>query len=81
VLDEELAPPVEELGQRHRALGPVENVLLVHLHPRQRAALRGQPVAEARELFLFRQKGFAGFEPFLARDDLRRVHRVVPFLS
>jgi hypothetical protein len=34
VFDEKLAASIEQLRQRHLALGPVKSVLLLHLHPR-----------------------------------------------
>ena len=48
-------------GQRDRAFRRVENILLVDRYPRQRAAFRGQLIAQACQ-FLF------PFEQILARD-------------
>jgi regulator of RNase E activity RraA len=56
MLDHQLAAALEEIGQRALAVGRVEDVLLVDAHPRQRAALLGELVAQMRQLFLARQQ-------------------------
>ena len=61
MFDEQLASSVKQLGQRHLAFRRIKDVFLVDLHPRQRATLRGQLIAQACE-FLF------PFEQILARD-------------
>jgi hypothetical protein len=69
VLHHELAAAVEQVGQRARALGRVEDVVLVDAHPRQRAALARDLVAEAGQLLLARQQGLALGEPLLMGND------------
>jgi len=69
VIDDELAPTVEELGQRLPALRPVEDVLLLHLLPRQGAPLPGELVAKPRELLLLREEFPARLDPGLVRYD------------
>src|SRR5436305_4902017 len=45
VLDKELAPTPEKIGQSHLPMRRVEGIFLVDLHPRQGAAFRAQLVA------------------------------------
>lgn len=52
VVHEELASPVEQLDEALRPGWPVEAVLLVNPHPRQRPPLRGELVATAVEILL-----------------------------
>src|SRR3546814_11715308 len=70
VLHEELAAPGEEIAQRNRPLGPLEDVVLLDLHPGQRAALLQQLVALARERLLGFQLRLARRQPDLAGYDL-----------
>jgi hypothetical protein len=53
VLDEELAPAIEQLGERHLARGSVEDIGLLDLDPGECATLLRQPVAEPRQFLLF----------------------------
>jgi hypothetical protein len=69
VLDEELAPAVEEIGERHFALWPAEDIALLDLHPGQGPPLGGQGVTTPCELLFLRQERLARREPFLARGD------------
>src|SRR5256885_5078199 len=69
VIDDELAPAVEELGQRLRACRPVEDVLLLHLLPRQGAPLATQLVAQPGEPLLLREEFPARLDPGLVRYD------------
>ena len=52
VVDDELGPSVEELGERPAPVLGVEAVLLLHRYPRQLAAQARELVAAARELLL-----------------------------
>ena len=52
VVDDQLAAPVEEVGERDLALGRVENVILLDLHPGQLAPLGAQLVASPRGFLL-----------------------------
>ena len=45
MLDDELAASIEQVGERHRAVGAVEYVVLFYLDPRERAAFGAQLVA------------------------------------
>jgi len=69
VIDDELAPAVEKLGQSLPALRPVEDVLLVDLFPGQGAPLAAQFVAQPGELLLLREEFPARPYPGLVRYD------------
>jgi hypothetical protein len=66
VVDDELVAALEEVGQRLLAPGPVEDVVLLHLLPRQLPALLAELVAQAREFLLAGQVLAARLDPFLA---------------
>ncbi len=70
VLDDKLAASVEQIGERLRAVGSVEHVVLFDLDPRQRAAFRAELVAQAGEFLFLAQQFLARGQPFIARDDL-----------
>ena len=76
VVDEELRPPVEELGERLLPLLGVEGVLLLDGHPRQRLPLLRQLLVELAELLLTlvqrRDRGL----PLLLRSYVVLRHRV-----
>src|SRR5207302_7363801 len=81
VVDEQLAPPVEQVGERAAPVGGVELVGLVDAHPRQCPALPAQLIASARQLLLRLEQLEAGAEPFLAAGDGgfgQKVHWVLP---
>src|SRR5437016_13540914 len=69
VVRDQLATAVEEVGQRRLALRPLEHVGLVHPHPRHRAPLGAQLVAQPREFLFPCQMRPARLEPFLSRHD------------
>ena len=69
VLHQQLAAAFEQLGERAPTLGPVEDVVLIDAHPRQRAALAGDLVAQARQLLLVRQQRPALGNPFVPGYD------------
>src|SRR5215475_1477804 len=75
VIDEELAPSVEEFGERLAAAGRIEDVAFFDLYPGKSTTLGGESVAFAAEPFLFFQQRLAGREPFLLRNDLMLFHR------
>src|SRR3546814_3698741 len=56
VLHQQLPAALEQVGKAAPALGCVENVILVDAHPRQRAALAGDPVTQVRQFFFLRQR-------------------------
>jgi hypothetical protein len=86
VVDDQLAAPGEEVGERHLALGRVEEIILLDLHPRQGATLDGQSVAQSREFFFFAEQFLAGLSPFLllcvaqaaTKIVTAKVHKVTP---
>jgi hypothetical protein len=47
MIDDELAPVFEKLGQRHLASRTIKDVLLVHLLPRQFAPLLAELISSA----------------------------------
>jgi hypothetical protein len=55
VIDDELASPVEQVGERFLAARRIEDIVLFDFDPGKLAALGGNGVALARELLLFGQ--------------------------
>src|SRR5439155_9942814 len=74
VVEEQLPAPFEEIEQRGLALRPVEDVLLLDVHPWQRAALDGERVPRARCVLLLDEQRVPRRLPFLRRDDRWKVH-------
>ncbi len=74
MLHHELAAAFEQIGQRHLARRPVEHIGRVDLDPGQRAPLLVEPVARFGEFLFAVEMGLARGDPFLARDDLVRLH-------
>src|SRR5260221_9492867 len=74
VIDDELAASVEKVGERHRALGAFEDIVLLDLDPGQRAALFRQAVALARPPLLFGGKRTPRLDPSLLRNNLMLGH-------
>src|SRR5881394_4658190 len=60
VVDEQLRPTVEELGERLRPGLGLEAVVLLYRHPGELSPLARQLVAAARELLLLREQLLAG---------------------
>ena len=74
MVDDQLTAAIEELGERLLAFRPVEDVLLLHPHPGQLAALPAQLIAEPGEfLFLFQMPLPRG-EPLISGHDFRALH-------
>src|SRR5262245_8920354 len=69
VIDQQLAAALEQLRKGLAAVRPIEDVLFLHLHPRQCAALLAQSVALPGKLLLFGQKPRTGIEPLILRND------------
>src|SRR5262245_15228288 len=74
VLDEELAPAVEQIGEADLALRRVEDVLLLDPDPRQLATQPVQLVALLREGLLARQELHALLDPLRPGNDSMRLH-------
>jgi hypothetical protein len=68
VIDYELAPVCEKLGQRLLASGTIEDVLLINLLPREFAPLPVQFVPLPREFLFLRQERCSRGEPLLVRN-------------
>ena len=66
VLDDELAAPVEQVGERLLAVRAVEHVVLLDLDPGQRATFGAQLVAQAGEFLFLAQEFLACGKPFVA---------------
>ena len=73
VVDGELAPVAEQVGERAVALGTLEDIGLVDPDPGQLPALGAQRVELVGHGAFFGEKRLAGVEPFFARND-RVVH-------
>ena len=68
MIDDELAPVFEKLGQRLLASGTVEDVLLVNLLPWEFAPLPAQFVPQPREFLFFREERRSRGESPLVRN-------------
>src|SRR6516164_2177042 len=74
VLDDQLAAPLEKVGEGYLAPRPVEDIGLLDLDPGHLAALPAQFVARPGKLLLLRQQRPARDQPFVLRHDVRMVH-------
>src|SRR5262245_22045158 len=74
VIDDQLTAPVEQIGKRPLALRRIEYVLLLNLHPGQRAPLGGNKIAHARERLLAFEMCLARREPFVLGHDSIVLH-------
>ena len=64
-VDDQLTAALEQVEQAHRAVGPVELVLLLHGEPRHPPAFGGQRVAGAGQLLLLDEQLLARGVPLL----------------
>jgi hypothetical protein len=77
VIDHELPTLREEIGQRHFARAIAEHIGFFNPDPRQRAALRGHFIAQARQLLFPREQRLACGQPrFPSTGEM--VHAVSP---
>jgi hypothetical protein len=65
VMDDELAAPLEEVGERLPAFRRVEYIRLLDLHPGQRTPFRAQAVTRPHVLLLLDQERRARRQPFV----------------
>src|SRR3984893_673869 len=81
VVDQQLRAPAQELLQRPRPLGGLEEILLVDPYPRQLAPLACELIAHAGQLLLALEQLHASSEPL--RAGVRPVcrHRVAPLFA
>ena len=70
MIDNELASPVEQIGEGFFAARPFEHVALLDPLPRQIAAPLAKLVAQLCELFLLFQEFLPRFDPFPMRHNL-----------
>jgi len=74
VVDDQLPPPVEQIGEPDLAVESVELVVLLDRHHRQPPALGGERVERACGLFLLDEQLVAGRLPLGLGDDVRQSH-------
>ena len=74
VVDDELTPPGEELGQGLPAIGSLEKVIFVDALSRQLSPLLAQLIAELGEFLLLDQELLARRDPCIVRDDVVMRH-------
>src|SRR5262245_9492349 len=79
MIDDQLAASGEEVGERLRAVRPVEHVTFFDLNPGQVAPLGAQLITQPGELLLPRQMGLAGDKPLFLRHDWVVVHHSFSF--
>ena len=77
MVDDELAPPCEDLAERPPTLLALERVLLLDQLPRQFATLFAQLIAKAGELLFFGQMLLSGRHPLVVRHYLVNSHLVL----
>src|SRR5947209_10273767 len=78
MMDDQLAVAAEQLGEPLLSCRSVEDILLLDLHPRQRAPLRVDQIAHPGERLLVFQMRLARGKPFLMRDDFWWLHAGSP---
>jgi hypothetical protein len=76
-VNDQLAPPGEQVEEVHLTVGADEAVAAAHGGHRQSPTLGGEPVARLHQRLLFDQQIVAGRLPFVARDDLRQRDRLL----
>lgn len=69
VIDDQLAPAIEQRGQSLLSSRALEPVVLLDRLPGQRLPLSGQLVTRSRELLLLREQLLARGEPVVVSDD------------
>jgi hypothetical protein len=69
VIDDQLAMRAEQVGEVPLAALALEHVILVDLHPGQRAARFAEPIALLGECFLLRQQRGSRREPLAPGND------------
>src|ERR1700674_3698152 len=77
MIDDQLATPVEQVGERVPAVKSVEDIFLLDLDPGQRPPLGAQLVAPASEFLLRDEQSRARGKPFLPGNNLGIFHAVL----
>lgn len=80
LLHQQLAAAVEKFGKRARALGRVEDIVLVDAHPGQRAPLGGEPVAQMRQFLFMHQQRLALTTREMVETE-QRLHRAAELMA
>src|SRR5437870_9401096 len=78
VIDDQMAAPVEEVGERLLAVRPRQHVGLFDLDPGQLAALSAQFIAQPGEFLLLDQVLLSRSEPLLSGNYLMPLHLEPP---
>ena len=73
-IDDQLASAMEQIEQAHLALGPLEDVFLIHLCPRHPPAHRGQRITRTSQLLLLDEHLLKRSLPLLRRHNRRCLH-------
>src|SRR5436190_12853989 len=79
VVQEQLPPALEEIGQRGLALRSVEDVALVDVHPRQPPALGGERIPRAGGFLFLDEQRLSRHSPLVRGNDRWQIHRA-PFM-
>src|SRR6185295_7025518 len=79
MLDEELATAVEQLGQSHLSVAPVEDVFLLDPDPGQGSAVGAQLIPQSRQLLFLCEQLLSRLEPLVSRHDSVRLHGALSF--
>ena len=74
MIDQQLGTIAEKISERRLTVRSIENIILLHPHPRQLAALLSQLIVLTRQLFFFRQKRSACFDPLFIGNDFVLCH-------
>src|SRR6266542_3702915 len=69
MINDQLAPSVEEVGERLLAVRPLEDIRLLQSDPGQLPTVPAQLIALVRELLLFPEQLFASRNPFFLGND------------
>src|SRR3954469_12548370 len=77
VVEDQLAPALEQVRECDLPLRALELIVLLDLRPRQPAPLRGKLVAPPRQLLLLRPETLLRGLPFLGGHHLREIHPVL----
>src|SRR4051794_8637163 len=78
VVEDQLAPALEQVRERDLPLRPLELVALLDLRPRQPPAIRGELVAPPRQLLLLCPETPLRGLPFLCGHHLGQIHPISP---
>src|SRR5437763_12681185 len=81
VVDDQLPSALEHVEEAGRARRPFEHVIGVDLDHREVPPIDVERVARSRERLLLDEKVLARRQPFISGRDLRKSHRVAPWVA